>query len=91
MYYYMISVYTDKKTKQKNYRPFINPYNSIKKAKKAVQWQQMGGFDNEQIICKRLDSVKFQNINTKEVLTINKDDRTPYTVEAWNNFINRKY
>lgn len=88
--YYMITVYTDEKTGKKDYRPFINPYESIKRAKNAVRWQKIGGFEN-QIICTRINETQFKDVYTKFVITIDKDNRQPYTVEAWQKFINRKY
>lgn len=91
MYYYMITVYIDEQTKEKNYRPFINPYSYLKQAQNAVDWQKQGGFEEENIICKRVDSLNFKRIDTEEVITIDGDNRQPYTVEAWEEFINREY
>lgn len=86
----MLSVYTDKSKNTKDYRPFINSYNSLEDVKKAVQRQSEVGFNNN-IIAERLGSATFKNIATKEVIKIDESNRTPYTVEAWNNFLNRDY
>lgn len=90
MSYYMITFYIDEKTQKKDYRPFINPYESIKKAQSAVNWQKVGGFEN-QIIATRINESEFKNIHTKEVIKVDLNNRNPYTLEAWNEFKNRKY
>lgn len=90
MNYYMITVYTDENTKEINYRPFINPYETLKDAQNAVNWQKIGGFEN-QIIAKRIDKTKFKNLENKEIIQIDENNRQPYTVDAWQKFLNRQY